>query len=192
MESFKEYILENKEMLDFFIIRTNRHIDLVRKYCKKIADYDPTRFEELISQGEHHDASKLKEPEKTPYISITWRHKFDNYKSYKTPGSLTKEDENRATLHHILNNPHHPEYWLKDKSEASLNQKDRNKPGKIVDATLMNDIAIAEMVADWAAMGKELGNNPKDWADKNVNVRWKFNKHQVDLIYELIKNIWPS
>ena len=182
--------VDNKEKENWFIKRTNNHIDLVKKYCKKIAEYDPKRFEKLISQSEHHDASKLKEPEKTPFIDITWRHKFDNYKSYKTPGSLTKEDENAATLHHILNNSHHPEYWLKNKSEANLNQKDRDKPGNIVDATQMTDLAIGEMVADWCAMGEELKNSPKTWADKTVNIRWKFNDNQKDLIYDLINNIW--
>jgi hypothetical protein len=46
------------------------------------------------------------------------------------------------------------------------------------------------MVADWASVSEERGNSPKSWAKKNVNVRWKFNKKQEDLIYELIDVIW--
>lgn len=35
-------------------------------------------------------------------------------------------------------------------------------------------------------MGEEKGNTVRSWADKNVNVRWKFTEDQVNLIYELI------
>ncbi len=40
------------------------------------------------------------------------------------------------------------------------------------------------------AMSEEKGGTPKNWADKNVNVRWKFTDKQKDLIYELIEKIW--
>ena len=45
------------------------------------------------------------------------------------------------------------------------------------------------MVADWSAMSEELGSETKDWADKNVNVRWEFTDEQRDLIYELIDKV---
>ena len=32
--------------------------------------------------------------------------------------------------------------------------------------------------------------NPQNWADKNVNIRWKFNDNQKELIYKLIEDIW--
>ena len=44
--------------------------------------------------------------------------------------------------------------------------------------------------ADFCAMAKEKGGKPKDWADKNVNIRWKFNDSQKDLIYSLMEMIW--
>lgn len=46
------------------------------------------------------------------------------------------------------------------------------------------------MVADWFAMSEELGGHPKDWADKNINIRWSFSQEQKNLIYDLIKGIW--
>jgi hypothetical protein len=47
------------------------------------------------------------------------------------------------------------------------------------------------MCADWCAMSEELGtNSPKNWADKNVNIRWKFSPRQVKLIYDIIDKIW--
>lgn len=56
--------------------------------------------------------------------------------------------------------------------------------------TGMPDLDVAEMCADWMAMSKELGGTPKDWADKNVNVRWKFTEAQKKLIYEIIGECW--
>ena len=32
-----------------------------------------------------------------------------------------------------------------------------------------------------------MNNSAKEWADKNVNIRWKFTDKQKDLIYELIE-----
>jgi len=185
-----EVVDDKTEKEDYFIERTNKHIGLVKKYCKKIVEYDKEKFKNLLTQCEKHDDSKLKEPEKTPYISITWRHKSDNYKSYKKPGLLSDKKENEATLHHITSNSHHPEYhsyYIEDVVDAMKNSKDRDDPKReIVDAHRMPDLDIAEMVADWCAMGEELGNSAKSWADKNVNIRWKFDDKQKKLIYELI------
>ena len=126
-------------------------------------------------------------------MKLQYIYKFDNYKSYKKPGTIDDEAINKATVHHVTNNAHHPEHWT-DQKEALINKEDRDKPPKeIVDATKMPDIHIAEMVADWSAMSEELAKNtPKEWADDNVNVRWKFTDHQKDLIYELISVAWKD
>ena len=178
-----------QEMEDWFEKRLNNHISLVQKYAKKIEECYPEKFEGLIEQVENHDASKFEEPERTPYISISWRHKQDDYESYKTLGDLTKEDENQATLHHITHNKHHPECWC-DREEDLLNEDDRDGiPDEIVDATDMPDKYIAELCSDWIAMGEELGNSAKDWADKNIGTRWDFTDEQQELIYELIDKV---
>ena len=112
----------SNEKEDYFIDRTNKHIALVKKAITKIVKAYP-ESKELLDRAAIHDASKFKEPERTPYISITWRHKLENEegeydpynnKGYKTPGKLTKEDENKATMIHITTNSHHPEYWTKE------------------------------------------------------------------------------
>ena len=54
----------------------------------------------------------------------------------------------------------------------------------------MPELDVAEMVADWLGMSEEKNSDPKDWAKKNVNVRWKFAPKQVKLINELVKEIW--
>jgi len=179
-----------KEMLEWFNQRTANHIKLVQKYCKKIEEYDPKRFEGLVERGKDHDQSKYKAPEHDPYVYITWRYKCkDDGKKLE----LTKAQEdamNAASEHHIKNNPHHPEYHTDQEGEL-VNPKDRDKPpDKLIDATKMGKMDIAELCADWCAMSEERDGSPKAWADKNVNVRWKFTDAQKDLIYELIEEVF--
>ena len=197
----KENILRRLREVDFtpeqekhFEDRTNKHINLVQEKAKMIVDAYP-EYEDLLTQVEVHDASKFKEPERTPYISLTWRHKLENEKGefdpmkdkgYKTPGMLSNEDENQATLFHVRNNEHHPEYW--SKADANLDPNDRDKSTKCLDASKMPDLAIAEMISDWAAMSEELGeNNPRGWYDKQKDVRWHFSEEQGKLIDKLLK-----
>ena len=94
----------------------------------------------------------------------------------------------------ITSNNHHPEYWNNDVADEDLlNTKDRDGiPDKIIDATDMPGDYIYEMVADWCAMSEEKGNTPKQWADMVVGKRWKFNKIQTDLIYEIIDKVWED
>lgn len=192
-----ERITEAKdEQYEWFVSRTNKHIGLVKNAAKKIAGVYP-EFEDLLKQVGVHDASKLEEPEKTPYVLITWRHKLENErgefdpinnKRYQTPGLLAKEDENTAILHHITTNSHHPEYHLKNKQDANINSKDRDKSNSCVDATAMPDLDIAEMVADWQAMSEELGKNTsRQWFNKQKDVRWHFSAKQEQLIDGLLR-----
>jgi len=179
-----------------FIKRTKYHIALVGEAINKIVEAFP-EFSELLDRASIHDASKFIEPERTPYIEISWRHKIEdekgdydpyNNKGYKTPGTLTKDDENKATVHHITSNSHHPEYHLEDKSNANINAEDRNKSDKIVDATRMPDLDIAEMIADWQAMSEELQTNTaREWYNKQKDVRWNFSEHQEALIDKLLQ-----
>jgi len=195
-EELNNVNLEQDEKEQHFIDRTNKHIQLVQNAAAKIVEAYP-EFAELLKQVEVHDDSKFEEPERTPYIEITWRHRLEkkkgeydpyNDKGYQTPGKLEKEEENKATVHHVTTNSHHPEYHLKDKSDANINKDDRDKSDKVVDASLMPDIDVAEMIADWQAMAEELQtNSAREWFEKQKDVRWHFSKHQVELIDKLLK-----
>lgn len=192
----KESPLE-KEMRDWYDERTRRHIELVQKYCKKIADLGDERFEGIVERGEEHDQSKWEEPELDPYILITWRYKckddgkdfWDGLLSEGETKEQVEEEMRKATEHHVKNNRHHPEFHS-DQAGQLINEKDRDKPRVLVDATKMGDLDMAEMVADWCGMAEERGNTPKEWADKNVGVRWDFTDGQKDLIYDLIEKIF--
>ncbi len=180
-----------EEMLDFYDKRTNKHIDRVRKYCKKIDELGLEEFSGIIDRGKEHDKSKLTNPEKDPYVYITWEYKCkDEGKTCNFPKEL-RDKMNDATKHHVSYNAHHPEYHDKSKGDEFINREDRDAiPSKMVDATKMSDLDVAEMVADWCAMSEEKGGNPEDWAKKNINKRWKFTKEQEELIYDLIDYAW--
>ena len=95
-----------------------------------------------------------------------------------------------ATIHHIKNNRHHPEFHT-DQVEGILNTNDRDKPPEeLVDGTKMPDLDIAEMCADWCAMAEELKNNPIKWADDNIGVRWRFDDEQTEWIYKILNKVW--
>ena len=183
MNWYKKAIKDNKKQ--YFLDRTKKHISLVQKSVKKIVEEYP-EFSDLIKKVKKHDQSKFEEPELTPYISLTWRKKPGN--SDNTKGLLSKEKENEATLHHIKSNSHHPEYHLEDKEDANIDSEDRDKSKKCVDVSLMPDIDIIEMVADWQSMSIELGKNTsREWFDEQKNVRWKFSKKQEKLIDKILK-----
>ncbi len=191
-----EAVGNDVEKEKYFEERTNLHIGLVQKYAKLIGEAVP-ELAGVIQQASHHDDSKLQEPERTPYISITWRHKQEKLvgahnpikgQGYQTPGLLAKDDENKATLHHVRTNSHHPEAHLKDKSQANIDPHDRNKSVKCIDASGMPDIDVAEMVADWSAMSEELKKNTaREWFNTQKDVRWHFSPHQEELIDRLLK-----
>lgn len=167
-----------KEKKDFFEKRTNEHIKRVQDAAKKIVD-EYSEYKKLLEQVKNHDASKFEEPELTPYIELTWG-KREN-KKFKT----TKEI-NDATLHHIKNNKHHPEYHSDDK--ANIDSTNRDESIECIDAKNMDDISVAEMVADWQAMAEELGTNTsREWYDDVKDVRWSFSKEQEELIDKLLK-----
>lgn len=177
---------DRKEMEEFFKKRTDEHIGRVEKYLRKLEKHYPYQF------TEEHDATKWKEPEYEPYLYITWKHKVeDENPDYEIPEEW-KEKCDDATFHHIKHNKHHPEYWDDSLTENPINKNDRNKTDRLIDATKMPDKNILEMVADWCAMSEEKGNTPKEWADKNIGVRWKFTPEQEDLIYEGIDAAWSK
>ncbi len=180
--------LPTEEMQKHFEARTARHIGLVQKYCKRLAEAFPD-LDGLLYKGSVHDSSKFEDPELLPYIWLTWRYKC---KDDGIPCVLPEgmEDKiNEATEHHIQNNAHHPEFH--QPQTDTVNESDRDAPpDDPTDATSMPRLDIAECVADWCAMSEERGNTPREWADKNINIRWLFDSQQVSWIYEMIDAVW--
>ncbi len=168
-----------KEKKDFFKKRTNEHIKRVQNASKKIVS-KYKEYKKLLEQVKNHDSSKFEEPELTPYIELTWLKKDD-------PKAKSTKEMDEATLHHIKNNnKHHPEYHNKEK--ANIDSTNRDKSIECISAKNMDDISVAEMVADWQAMAEELGTNTsREWYNDVKNVRWSFSKEQETLIDKLLK-----
>jgi len=186
--------LITKDMQNHFKYRTGYHLWCVRKWSDRINALNDPRIDRVLLDKERdvHDEMKWIEPEYTPYVLISWQYKCRREGIEFNPGENIKQLMHEATFHHIKNHRHHPEYWSDDVTLAGLNKDNRDLPsaGEIVDGTGMPLTYVAAMVADWCAMSEELGGHPKEWAENNVNVRWRFNKMQSDLIYELIKRVW--
>jgi hypothetical protein len=177
-------------MFQHFEARTRRHIGAVQEYCIRLEQRVPG-MDGLATRSLSHDASKFAAPEHIPYVWLTWRYKRkDDGVSLALPPGVEAQIV-AATEHHILANSHHPEAHGA-RREHLINTRDRDKPPKEqVDATGMGPWDLAEMVADWAAMGDERGNTARAWADQNVNVRWRFTPQQVALIDHLIAAAQP-
>lgn len=178
-------------MRGHYLDRTERHIKLVQKYCKRIKD-EYYIFPEIMRRGQDHDLSKFTPIEFEPYVLLTWRYKCADEGMELVFNAGTEKKIRAATEHHVRSNDHHPEYYSPRKDDL-INEEDRDKPPEqIVDATKMPHNAIAELVADWCAMSEERGNTPREWADKNIGIRWKFDRNQKDMIYGLIDAIWEA
>ena len=173
------------EMVEHYKNRTIKHINCVKRNANHLAKKCPKIADRLIEQCSFHDNSKLREPEYTPYIFITWNYKCkDDGINFTMPNNI---NDQKATFNHVVSNMHHPEYWDDAYDINCINAKDRDKKSNyFVNATEMDLISLAEMICDWHAMGLERGNTAKQWADDNVNLRWKFNDDQVFDIYNFI------
>ena len=164
-----------------FIDRTIEHNKLVNKYAQKIGH-----------TYSYHDYDKLS--------SL-----LDDY-SLMFKGNITDDENkryNNATIAHISNNPHHPEFFLNKVDSKKLKSFTRENPIMNLDCSRMTDPAIQEMCCDWCAMSEEFGNSPLDWADKHLGVlgdvpyknipttgRWLFTDRQLDYIYDLLIGLW--
>lgn len=153
------------ELAQRFIKRTQEHIKLVNYYAQKIGQSYPD-----------HDKSKLD-------------LLLDGYK-YLLKEDRTQEEEdalNLATLIHIKNASHHPEYW----SNTDLSEFTRTNytPHGIIVAIDMPEEAITEMVCDWCATSHLYGNTATEWFKRVNGVRWLFSASQVKLIWDLIKRL---
>lgn len=187
-------MLENQEMIDHFKTRTDNHRLNVLDFLEKALKLN------LISQDDfdlhsNHDASKYKEPEYTPYLHISWKYKLAREGKKYNPSKDILDQMVIASFHHVTNNSHHPEYWDDNWTldKDAHNPDDRDKPrSSIVDATKMPDDAIVAMCCDWCGMSREVGGTPMEWANKNVNVKWKFTDNQVKLINDTINKLWSK
>ena len=168
-------------MREYSAKRTKMHIGYVENYYQAIAD----EFG-LDKTPRMHDASKFNAPEeKEPYVWINWMYKN---KREGTPLALPdelKKSIKEATLHHILNNNHHPESSSEDPVCLDVDNRDRLEKTIRIKEMPVED--VAEMVSDWAAMSQELKTNtPRQWFESVNGKRWAFHPNNVVQILDFI------
>jgi hypothetical protein len=155
------------------------HIKRVKENVKKLVKVFP-QYSEALKNVESHDILKWQEPEKTPYVNLTYK------KVQKIKEPLT-QDEKEALFHHIKHSKHHPEYW--DENFEKLNEEvfDSENLTQQIDASNMPDEYLLEMVADWKATADIMGNTARSWFEKQNGKRWIFTPHQVNLINKFLE-----
>lgn len=153
-----------------FVKRTLQHINLVNLFAEKIDQQYP-----------FHDSSKLD-------------MLFPGYCFYSKPNLLKHEDEalDVATLIHITQSSHHPEYWRSDDFFLDGFKRKNPNPQGVIPCTSMPVECLQEMVCDWQAMGLEKGNSALQWFNKVNGTRWEFSLEQQDQILFLINATNPT
>lgn len=157
-----------ESLKDKFIERTKNHVNLVNKYAAKLGMTFP-----------NHDSSKFGDL-------------LEPYSLFMKQDRTKEEDEllDLATLIHIKNSPHHPEYWT-DTNLEGFSRKNPN-PNGIIDATEMDENSMTEMLCDWCSMSEEKDNTPMEWFNKVNGTRWLFTTEQQRFIRETIKKLWTN
>lgn len=178
------YTAKEKE----YSVYIKNHINNVKKafynygdIMLRALDYEsPDVYLELKNRIDEHDDSKWSMEEYELY-----RKKFYPYPDEK---EISSYDFNKAWLHHIHNNPHHPEYWIYYDNET-----------KSVSIYDMDDFSIIEMLCDWIAMGMVYNNtaydyyrnNPKKKEVLSRNTRMKVEKilNEIELLDKKIEEL---
>lgn len=115
-----------------------------------------------------HDATKMSCLEFTAY-----RIKF-----YPNPGeSISQKDFDRAWLHHINNNDHHPEHWIIPTASGNT----------IVDMPVE---CIVEMLCDWQSFSYAGKGNAYDFyykVDRKEGLLSDITRKHVEMCLELFK-----
>ena len=113
-----------------------------------------------------HDESKYSDEEFHPYRrhfhSINDKEKDDSEKDFE-----------EAWKHHYENNPHHPEYWIKDGVPTDMEIE-----------------YIVEMACDWIAMSYSKGGTALKYLEDNREEKQKVMTENTMNILETILNIF--
>lgn len=113
----------------------------------------------------NHDIDKFEKDLYSSYVILTWC----SFRKQQIP--IEYQNKLKYVMNkHYKSNKHHPEYW------DNIND--------------MDEESLIEMCADWCAMSEEYNNSPLEWADDNIDRRWKFNETQTYFIYKTLERMW--
>lgn len=173
-------------MIENYFSGTKKHLGDVFKFIDKIYALDNAKYAALPIRKLLYDLSKNMEPEFKAYTLLMWKDEHPEFKLSSEMEDFVK----RGIFHHWKNNRHHPEFHdgsLKLSNVVGLD--DDIPPNKVVNATDMTDLDLAEMVADWCALAGDNNMTPDTWAKNHIGKHFKFTPDQVNTIYSLIKKI---
>ena len=166
-------------ILRYHIQRTKNHVENVKlcaNYLREFFQFGGY-FDRFIAKVQQHDYDKLQGNEHV--ASFALNAPLYKYKDLYEISAESKRvyEEIEWVKHHMLND-HHPENYMhrpdpeKEQwviTDEELEDAYKDKGGH--PAILM---ALGEMVADWAAVGIEMGDTAKDWWLKNKDKRWSY------------------
>lgn len=166
-------------ILRYHVQRTKNHVENVKlcaNYLREFFQFGGY-FDRFIAKVQQHDYDKLQGNEHVASFALNaplYKYK-DLYEI--SPEAKRVYEEIEWPKHHQLND-HHPENYMhrpdpeKEQwviTDEELEDAYKDKGGH--PAILM---ALGEMVADWAAVGIEMGDTAKDWWLKNKDKRWSY------------------
>lgn len=174
-------------ILRYHIQRTKNHVENVKicaNYLREFFQFGGY-FDRFIAKVQQHDYDKLQGNEHVASFALNaplYKYK-DLYEI--SPEAKRVYEEIEWPKHHQLND-HHPENYMhrpdpeKEQwviSDEELKDAYKDKGGH--PAILM---ALGEMVADWAAVGIEMGDTAKDWWLKNKDKRWSYGPRYTQVL----------
>ncbi len=156
---------------------TTNVIKAYEKYGQQLCEMLNIPLEELKAKCAEHDKSKYSPEE------------FNAYRDYfhpigKEPTEEDKAKMDLAFLHHQNINPHHPEYWV---------LVDNDLPSPYIKVLPMSNIAIAEMLCDWVAMGMKFNGTPYRWLESRKKYYLqKMHPDTFKKVSEIVEKIWKG
>lgn len=176
-------VLSNAELaqwiLRYYIARTKNHVGMVQvcaTYLKEFFSFGGY-FERFMAKVQQHDYDKFSGNEHVAsYAMNTPLYKYPNLYDI-SPEAKRIYEEIEWPKHHQLHD-HHPEHYMRcvdEENNAWMITDDemveffKDKGGH--PAALM---ALGEMVADWMAVGVEMGNTAKSWWLQNKDTHWSY------------------
>ena len=129
--------------------KINQYSKYIQDHCNKVIT-GFNKYGEALCEAVGADYGKVHDNIQIHDASKTTAEEFDAYrvKFYTVEGETfgLKEELNfqKAWLHHIHNNPHHPEYWILTGTDDGID--------KVLD---MDPEYIVEMILDWDTFKKD-------------------------------------
>ena len=163
----------------YYIARTKNHVERVKLCAMQLKEFFQFGgyFARFIAKVQQHDFDKFSGNEHVASYALNCPlYKYEDLYEI-TPESKRVYEEIEWPKHHQLND-HHPEHYMRrvdpEKDQWMITDDEmfeffQDKGGH--PAALM---ALGEMVADWSAVGMEMGDTATAWWLKNKDVHWSY------------------